>query len=134
MSLRHGYSLAEEADFALNQCLYTQAMVESSEALQRPAPPAVLPLAPPRAKKRKVQACFAWNDGRACTLMPCHFSHCCSRCGGEHARRFCAPALEASPGDSARQACDSCLLYTVLWECATPHELDCLSHANTVVV
>ena len=47
LSLRHGYSSAEEADFALNQCLYMQAMVESSEALQRPAPPAVLPLAPP---------------------------------------------------------------------------------------
>ena len=102
LSLRHGYSSAEEADFALNQCLYTQAMVESSEALQRPAPPAVLPLAPPRAKKRKVQACFAWNDGRACASMPCRFSHCCSRCGGEHARRFCAPAVEGSPGDSAR--------------------------------
>ena len=52
--VRHGYSSAEEADFALNQCLYMQAMVESSEALQRPVPPALLPLAPLRAKKRKV--------------------------------------------------------------------------------
>ena len=85
LSLRHGYSSAEEADFALNQCLYTQAMVESSEALQRPAPPAVLPLAPPRAKKRKVQACFAWNNGRACASMPCTAAH---------------GAVASTPGDS----------------------------------
>ena len=110
LSLRHGYSSAEEADFELNQCLYTQAMVESSEALQRPAPPAVLPLAPLRAKKRKVQACFAWNDGRACASMPCRFSHCCSWCGGEHTQRFCAPDhLETLTA----RACDSRLLVGV---------------------
>ena len=75
--------------------------MESSEALQRPAPPDVLPLAPLRTKKRKVKACFAWNDGRACGSMPCRFSHCCLLCSGEHARRFRVPAVEASPGDSA---------------------------------
>ncbi len=36
VSLRHSYSSMEQADFLLNQCLLTQAMVESSESLQCP--------------------------------------------------------------------------------------------------
>ena len=103
LSLRHGYSSAEEADFALNQCLYTQAMVESSaEALQSPAPPVVLPAA---------HGTVVSTPGDSVLLWWRHH-------------------LEILPA----RACFSCLLYTVLWGCATPRELDCLSCANTVVV
>ncbi len=35
VSLRHSYSSMKQADFLLNQCLFTQAMVESSESLHR---------------------------------------------------------------------------------------------------
>ncbi len=93
----------EQADFLLNQCLFTQAMVESSESLQRLTPPVPGPLAPQRQRKRRVQACFAWNDGRPCAAVPCRFSHCCARCGGDHARRFCPPAFEAPPGEEGRR-------------------------------
>ncbi len=81
VSLRHSYSSMERADFLLNQCLLMQAMVESSESLQRPTPPVPGPLAPQRQRKRRVQACFAWNDGRPCAAVPCRFSHCCARLG-----------------------------------------------------
>ncbi len=66
-SLRHSYSSMEEVTFTLNQCLFTQAMVESSESMQRPTPPVSTLPVPPRPKKRRAQACFAWNDGRPCT-------------------------------------------------------------------
>ena len=96
LSLRHGYSSAEEADFALNQCLYTQAMVESSEALQSPSPPVVLPVAPPRVKKRKVYACFAWNDAPRCLAASPTAAHGTvvstpGDCGGGITWRFCPP-------------------------------------------
>ena len=81
LALRHGYSSAKEADFSLNQCLYTQAMAESSAALQKSVPAIQLPPAQPRAKRRKVQACFAWNDGQACAVLPCRYAHCCYWCG-----------------------------------------------------
>ncbi len=71
----------EQADFLLNQCLLMQAMVENSESLQRPTTPVPGPLAPQRQRKRRVQACFAWNDGRPCAAVPCRFSHCCARLG-----------------------------------------------------
>ncbi len=92
-SLRHSYSSMEEADFCLNQCLFTQAMVEGSESLQRP-PHSLAQPGPVRAKRRRVQACFAWNDGRPCASHPCRFAHCCAKCGGDHARRFCTTGPE----------------------------------------
>ncbi len=103
VSLRHSYSSMKQADFLLNQCLFTQAMVESLESLQRPTPPVPLPLAPQRQKRRRVQACFSWNDSRPCASVPCHFSHCCARCCGDHARRFCPTALEAPPGEESHR-------------------------------
>ncbi len=100
-SLRHSYSSMKEADFCLNQCLFTQAMVEGSENLRRP-PPILAQPGPVRAKRRRVQACFAWNDGRPCASNPCRFAHCCARCGGDHARRFCTMGAEVLSGDEPR--------------------------------
>ena len=106
LTLRHGYSSAKEADFCLNQCLYTQAMVESSAALQKSVPAVQLPPAQPRAKRRKVQACFAWNDSRACAVLPCRYAHCCSRCGDWHTRRICGLGGDMITSDAARPGVD----------------------------
>ncbi len=100
VSLRHSYSSMDEANFLLNQCLFTQAMVENSEPLQHVTPPGPMPVAPQRPRRKRVQACFAWNKGRPCTSMPCRFFHTCVRCGGEHARRFC-PAIDVPTGDDS---------------------------------
>lgn len=100
-ALRHSFSSMAEADFKLNQCLFTQAMVESSEALQRPAQAVSVP-APPKVKRRRVSACFAWNDGKQCVSQPCRFAHCCSRCGGDHVRRHCGLLPEEPHADSPR--------------------------------
>ena len=56
-SLKHSYSSMEEANFQLNQYLFTQAMVEGSEPLQRsqPVPPASAPL---RERKTKGASLF----------------------------------------------------------------------------
>ena len=106
LALRHGYSSAKEADFCLNQCLYTQAMVESSAALQKSVAAVQLPPAQPRAKSRKVQACFAWKDGRACAVLPCRYAHCRSRCGGGHTRRICGIGGDMITSDAARPGVD----------------------------
>ncbi len=82
VSLRHSYSSMDEANFLLNQCLFMQTMVENSEPLQCAAPPGPMPVAPQRPRRKRVQAFFAWNNGRPCTSMPCPFSHTCVRCGG----------------------------------------------------
>lgn len=103
-SLRHSYSSMEEATFAMNQCLFTQAMVENSEAIQRATPPGSMPPSiPPKGRKKRVQACFAWNDCRPCASVPCRFSDCCARCGGEHARRFCPPTADTPSGEDSRR-------------------------------
>ena len=36
--------------------------------------------------------CYAWNDGK-CGAPYCRFEHVCSRCGGEHRRRFCKSGM-----------------------------------------
>ncbi len=100
-SLRHSYSSMTEANFCLNQCLFTQAMVEGSEMVRRP-PPVPTQTGPVRAKRRRVQACFAWNDGRPCTSHPCRFAHCCARCGGDHVRRFCSVGADLPTGEEPR--------------------------------
>ncbi len=101
-SLRHSYSSMEDASFELNQCLFTQAMVENSEASQRAPTPVPLPVAQARPRKRRV-ACFAWNDGRPCTSTPCRFAHCCVRCGGDHTRRYCPLMSDAPLGEEGRR-------------------------------
>ena len=62
---------------------------------------------PPRAKRRKLLACFAWNDAKPCVATPCRFAHVCSRCGGEHKKGLCTQAQEASyatSGEGQRHA------------------------------
>ncbi len=88
---RHSYSSMKEATFTLYKCLFTQAMVESSESMQRPTFTVPTLPVPPRPKKRRAQACFPRNDSRPCASTPCQFLHCYARCGGDHARRFCPP-------------------------------------------
>ena len=45
-------------------------------------------------KRRKLAACYAWNDGKNCVSTPCRFSHVCSRCGGDHRKSLCPPTGE----------------------------------------
>ena len=80
--------------------------MESSAALQKSAPAVQLPPAQPRAKRRKVQACFAWNDGRACAVQPCRYAHCCSWCGGGHTQRICGLGGDMITSDAARPGVD----------------------------
>ena len=109
LALRHGYSSAKEADFSLNQCLYTQAMVESSAALQKSVLAVQLPPTQPRAKRiQKILACFAWNDGQACAVLPCRYADCCSRCGGGHTWQICGLGGDIITSDAARPGIDPC--------------------------
>ena len=48
----------------------------------------------PVLKRRKVAACYAWNDGKPCGSSPCRFSHVCSMCGGDHKKSVCPPTGE----------------------------------------
>ncbi len=45
---------------------WAASFAQYAESLQRPTPPVPGPLAPQRQRKRRVQACFTWNDGRPC--------------------------------------------------------------------
>ncbi len=101
-SLRHSYSSTEDASFELNQCLFTQAMVENLEANQHAPIPVPLPVAQARPRKRRAFASFAWNDGKPCTSTPCRFAHCCVRCGGDHTRRYCPLMSDAPLGEEGR--------------------------------
>ena len=94
--LRHGYSSIDKANFELDQCLYTRALVESTENGQKPVPyPPVRSSDLHRHKRRKIQECFAWNDRRGCASQPCRFVHCCSQCGGDTDMLFvCRPKAQ----------------------------------------
>ena len=45
-------------------------------------------------KRRKLAACYAWNDGKNCVSTPCRFTHVCSRCRGDHRKSLCPPTGE----------------------------------------
>jgi len=45
-------------------------------------------------KRCKLAPCFAWNDEKSCTATPCHYSHVCLRCSGEHRKTSCSPPME----------------------------------------
>ena len=66
VALHHSFSSMVEADFKLNQCLFTQMMVKSSEILQRPSLTVSTATTAPKAKQRKILVCFAWNDAKQC--------------------------------------------------------------------
>ncbi len=73
----------EKAEFGrLDQALYTRCLLSSGPggALRWPSDSGPTS----RPKRRRVIACFTWNDGRPCAVIPCRFQHICSRCGGEH--------------------------------------------------
>ena len=97
LALHHGYSSAKEADFSLNQCLYTQAMVESSAALQKSVPAVQLPPAQPRAKRRKYRPVSHGTTA----VLPCRYAHYCSWCGGGHTRRICGLGGDMITSDAA---------------------------------
>ena len=70
VSLRHSYSSMDEANFLLNQCLFTQAMVENSEPLQHVTPPGPMPVAPQRLEERGCR--LASHGTRAGLAHQCH--------------------------------------------------------------
>ena len=91
--------LLEQAEFGrLDQALYTRTILASGAGGgQRTSQ--VLPAEGQRKAKRwKAAACFAWNDGRACAATPCRYVHSCSRCGGDHRKSACVPAVEGQHG------------------------------------
>ena len=94
----------ESAEFGkLDQPLYSTALAMASAGGS--APPVVQTMktdwpGPPRAKRRKLLACFAWNDAKPCVATPCRFARVCSRCGGEHKKGLCNQAQEASHATS----------------------------------
>ncbi len=110
------------AKFLVNQCMFMQAMVENSEPLQRVTTLGAMPVSPKRPRRKRVLACFTWNDSRCSTSMPCRFSHTCVRCSGEHARRFC-PAIDVPTGNHRVQnwrgwGQTTKLNYVCMWVCS----------------
>ena len=85
------WSSLEKAQFGrLDQALYTKAIL--SAGVQRSAHlplPSLESSGQPKRKKCKGMVCFAWNDGRVCASVPCHYQHMCSRCGGDHLKLAC---------------------------------------------
>ncbi len=82
----------ERAEFGrLDQALFTRCLLSSGAgASQKPTQsPSTDSGMVPKAKRRRVTACFAWNDSRPCAVIPCRFQHVCSRCGGEHKKSAC---------------------------------------------
>ena len=53
-------------------------------------------------RRRRIGACYAWNDGR-CNSPSCRFEHVCSRCHGEHKRLVCSGGEFAKESGSARE-------------------------------
>ncbi len=87
----------EKAEFGrLDQALYTRCLLSasSSGAQKATQSPSTDSGSAPKLKRRRVTACFAWNDGRACVAIPCRFQHICSRCGGDHKKSACPPTGE----------------------------------------
>ncbi len=86
----------EKAEFGrLDQALYTRCLLSAGpggalRSVQGPSDSGPTP----RPKRRREVACFAWNDGRPCAVIPCRFQHICSRCGGEHRKAACPPMEE----------------------------------------
>ncbi len=95
-SVRHAFSLLETASFGANEFMYVEAVTTGSQRRSNAQSPAMP--APVGAKKKRRLACYAWNDGRPCVSLPCRFSHVCSRCGGDHARRSCHASEASAPG------------------------------------
>ncbi len=73
------------------RCLLSASSSGTQKATQSPSTDSG---SAPKPKRRRVTACFAWNDGRACVTIPCHFQHICSRCGGDHKKSACPPTGE----------------------------------------
>ena len=88
------------ADFRrLDQPLFTRTFLSAGMVgnIQRGAPSLQAEgREKPALKSRKLAACFAWNDGKACVSTPCRFSHICARCGSDHKKSAC-PAVKESP-------------------------------------
>ena len=90
----------ERADFGkLDQALFTRTMMSPSPSAprgaQRGGPASGVEGRPaPVQKRRKVAACYAWNDGKPCGSSPCRFSHVRSKCGGDHKKSVCPPIGE----------------------------------------
>ena len=95
----------ELAEFGkLDQALFTRTFFSDGGTghSQRSGPiPQVEGRNPQAAKRRKVAACFAWNDMKSCVVTPCRYSHVCSRCGGEHRKASCPPPSESSPAPAS---------------------------------
>ena len=88
----------DKAEFGrLDRALYTRTLFDTAAG----GAPKTSSLPPyessaPRTKKRRVAACFAFNDGRACAATPYRYQHIYSRCSGDHRRSACVHTGEGS--------------------------------------
>ena len=88
----------DKAEFGrLDQALYTRSLLATAAGgAPKTSNPPPHESSAPRTKKRRVAACFAFNDGRACAATPCRYQHICSRCSGDHRRSACGYTGEGS--------------------------------------
>lgn len=101
---REQFTNLETADFTkIDQTLYSRSLWTASAVGGSRVTPPVAESAPlPRPKKRRVQVCYAWNDGKVCPVLPCRYAHLCARCGGDHRRSSCPQvAPDATSGPAA---------------------------------
>ncbi len=100
---RQQWPSLEKAEFGrVDQALYTKAIL-SARSLKLAKPPPLESSSLPKAKKRKMMVCFAWNDGRLCASLPCRYQHVCSRCAGDHRKSACSAASEGQPSSATTQ-------------------------------
>lgn len=100
---RQQWPSLEKAEFGrVDQALYTKAIL-SAGSLKPAQPPPSESSSLPKAKKRKMMVCFAWNDGRLCASTPCRYQHVCSRCAGDHRKSACSAVSEGQPSSATPQ-------------------------------
>ncbi len=95
----------ESADYTkIDQTLYSRSLwMASTTGSPRVATPTNVEHAvQPRAKRRRIQVCYAWNDWKVCPVLPCRYVHSCAKCGGDHRRSMCShTASDATSGTAA---------------------------------
>ncbi len=103
---REQFTDLESADFTkIDQTLYSRSLwMASTMGSPRVATPTNVEHAmQPRAKRRRIQVCYVWNNGKVCPVLPCRYVHSCAKCGGDHRRSMCSPhtASDATSGTAA---------------------------------